>query len=185
MNGPDRRTGVAERRDLDAHDVTRAEHIELEDAITAFTRRSIWTLRAIAAIVVGIAIAVFVLADANGDRVTDLEAQADAIEQQADANAEQADAIGALVVAIERTRRQSIVTTCRDTNERHDNSLRALEHLADQAVEREPEREVDIRQGTRQFKVFVEALVPHRDCQKRADELTNVDELDASATPGP
>lgn len=55
---------------------------------------------------------------------------------------------------------------CRETNTRHDNAMAALDVLADQAVADEPEREAEIRQGTEQFRIFVQALVPKRDCNE-------------------
>lgn len=171
--GNDRRDDArAGRRESDVAHVTREEHDALKAAIEHAAKQSVWTLRAIAVVVVAMAVAGYVLFDGLGDRADDIQAQADANDAQADALTAQADAIAAQTKAIERARRYSIVVTCRETNERHRESFKALKHLSRDAIDREPERAGEIRQSTAAFRLFVNALVPLRDCQARADELT-------------
>lgn len=162
-----RRPGRVGRRDGDSRNVTREELVELQGAVLSWTRRSLWLLRAGVLLLVAFAIVGYKLFDANGDRVTDIEALASSNAALSAANAQR-------IADNEATRREAIILSCEETNRRHSNSLDALDELAAQSIKADPSRAAEIRQGTEQFKLFVNALVPQRDCERRADRLTHL-----------
>lgn len=163
---PERRNpDVPTRRTGDEFNVTRGEHESLKGLIARWVTRSVWTARGVVFLICAVGVLSYLAINANSDRIDQIDANTDTLEAQADAIAHQADEIAG-------SRRAGIVLACRETNRRHRRSLAALDGLMRQAIHRQPERAAEIRRSTRQFAVFVNALVPDRDCQNYANRLT-------------
>lgn len=80
----------------------------------------------------------------------------------------------AAIEQIQTIRHDAIVQTCTETNQRHDNTIAALkklsqERLADDPTPREAE---EIRSSLGPTIILINALVPKRDCERRAAKLS-------------
>lgn len=72
-----------------------------------------------------------------------------------------------------QSRVESVVLTCEETNERHDDVTETLARLRRESLrkaETAAEREA-IRENQGPTLLFIDALVPKRDCEARAREL--------------
>jgi hypothetical protein len=78
--------------------------------------------------------------------------------------------LGDQVSAIDESRRQAILVTCAETNERHDNTIAALDALIAMAPPG-PRRE-RARASRASTVLLIDALVPKYDCEQRAQRLT-------------
>lgn len=75
--------------------------------------------------------------------------------------------------AIQRERRQEILQSCQQLNERHAGTVRALTAILAQAERRaKPRRRAKIRESERPTLLLIDALAPHRDCEKVAATAT-------------
>lgn len=73
---------------------------------------------------------------------------------------------------IQASRRDSILISCRQTNERHDRTIRTLDRLlaARVATANASERR-RLRESRTSTVLLIEALAPKRDCRRLADRL--------------
>lgn len=69
--------------------------------------------------------------------------------------------------AIQENREHFVLEECQDVNQRNEDTLEALEDLKKGAIAEEPERAEEITEGTKRFKLIVNALVPERNCKDR------------------
>lgn len=106
-------------------------------------------------------------------------------------NSERIDDNKAAIEQVTQSREDAIRSTCKDTNERHDNTVTALRALSDQQLSpaevvtaliaagfTEPQAQVivtlrgDPKQQFKSTLALINALAPKLDCQKRVEELT-------------
>lgn len=81
--------------------------------------------------------------------------------------------VGSVASDIQKSRRDAIVQACQETNQRHDNTIAALNDLAAQAIADHPEDANRIRQSTTSSTLLIDALAPVYDCEQRAAELAD------------
>jgi cytochrome c-type biogenesis protein CcmH/NrfG len=87
---------------------------------------------------------------------------------------------GALLIArtytlaedIQANRVEFIRQECRDVNQRHDNTIMALDAVLEQAIRDHPERAERIAESRASTVLLINALVPVRDCDERVELAT-------------
>jgi formaldehyde-activating enzyme involved in methanogenesis len=87
---------------------------------------------------------------------------------------------GALLIArtytlaedIQQNRVSFIRDECEDVNQRHDNTIAALDAVLKQAIEDHPERAERIEESRTSTVLLINALVPVRDCDERVQLAT-------------
>lgn len=82
-------------------------------------------------------------------------------------------ALAARSVDIEESRRTAIEDSCVEQNERHDATITALDELLAERQQGASKAEAERLQQSRTNTVLlIEALAPKRDCERRAEQLT-------------
>lgn len=79
--------------------------------------------------------------------------------------------VSGLIDDVQQNRVEFITQECLDVNQRHDNTVDALNALLDKALEKHPERASQIEQSRESTILLIDALVPVRDCEERVKEL--------------
>lgn len=85
-------------------------------------------------------------------------------------NHKRSDENAKLIVTIQEERKNSIISSCQDQNDRHDNTIQLLQKNGDDQIRKQPERSAEIRNSIRLTILLIDALVPKRDCLKIANE---------------
>jgi hypothetical protein len=75
------------------------------------------------------------------------------------------------IADIQAQRKDSILSSCRDQNGRHDNTIRKLDKGLAAATKAHPERAVQARESRSFTVTLIEALAPKQNCEQRAREL--------------
>lgn len=96
------------------------------------------------------------------------QAQIDNIKDVQDDTARLARQTARLAKSIQAQRANSIVTNCRETNRRHDNTLRKLDEVIAQ-IPPGPER-VRAEQNKPSTVLLIDALVPKQDCRDQLND---------------
>lgn len=93
------------------------------------------------------------------------------IDNRANETAQLARDNRALVIQIQRDRVRSILSSCRDQNARHDNTIRRLNVAVARARAEEvsPERLQRLQESRAVFVGLFDALAPRENCQDRVD----------------
>lgn len=75
---------------------------------------------------------------------------------------------------IQRSRRDNILTACRETNRRHDHTVAVFDRLLDEAAKgASPQRRAQLAQSRTSTLLLIDALAPKRACAARVDRLTD------------
>lgn len=72
---------------------------------------------------------------------------------------------------IQESRRENIRVSCDQQNQRHDNTIRALDQVLEEAIQSEPERAKRIEASRERTILLINALVPKRNCDRLVDKL--------------
>lgn len=73
---------------------------------------------------------------------------------------------------VQEAREDAIRTTCQETNERHDNTIEALDDALDRAEHLHPAQAEQIERSRTFTVLLINALVPKQDCEQRVGDLT-------------
>lgn len=84
--------------------------------------------------------------------------------------------IGDQADAIQEQRREAILRSCTDQNARHDNSVKAFNKVAREAIKKYPNRAEQIQQSAKSNLAIIEALVPKQNCVLLAQRAVDIDE---------
>lgn len=104
--------------------------------------------------------------------VLDTSNRTDDVATLARENAQRVREIGRLAKAIQASRRDSVLTTCRETNARHRKVIEALDvEIARASQAATPARVREMRQSRASTVRLLTAMLPVADCKARAKRL--------------
>lgn len=173
---PERRKNDAFRERVD--EIKNEIHEEQVEGVRKITLTTSVILGVLIAI--QLAIGLFVLA-VNKDQS---DQQNTIIAQQQAMNV-QTRQIAAIVKQNELTRRQSIRDSCQEQNERHDDTLDAIDKILHDAVKDGKITKAQADGSKAQNAFLIDRLAPKRDCEARVEELTSTHPPKATPTPTP
>lgn len=82
---------------------------------------------------------------------------------------------GKQATEIQNQRREAILRSCGELNQRHDETIKAFHEVAEQESKKHPERAVQIKESTQGTLRLINALVPKQECQRIAALAVDVD----------
>lgn len=84
------------------------------------------------------------------------------------------DDVARLAQQIQQSRRESVLSTCRETNLRHDRTIRALDRVLEAASRNATvDERRDLQQRRASTVLLIAALAPKQNCKRRADRLVD------------
>jgi len=150
---PERRTDLALRKRID--EILDARLAQIQTGYERWTRRTLVILRVLFLVQVGLgALSIYLVGQ----------------------NAQRSDETRELVHAQQTSRESSVRVTCREQNDRHDQTIATLDRLLEQADrDATAQRRRQLREGRASTVLLIDALAPKRDCEQRVRQLAGVE----------